>query len=62
MFENNITVIIDYAVISPIILENITFSSYPIWWTEINEDSFEFTVYCPESDLAWVREKLTSYI
>ena len=59
-----ITVIIEYATVSPSVLENITFANLMGWcrWTDINEDYFEFSVYCREEDAAWVEKKLVQYV
>lgn len=59
-----ITVIIDYATVSPSVVENCTFANLMGWcrWTEIDEDSFEFSVTCREEDVASVEKKLAQYV
>ena len=51
-----ITVIIEYATVSPSVLENVTFANLMGWcrWIDIDKDYFEFSVYCREEDAAWV--------
>lgn len=59
-----ITVIIEYAAVSPSVLENCTFGNLMGWcrWSEIDEETFEFSVYCRQEDAAWVEGKLAQYV
>lgn len=59
-----ITVNIDYATISPSVLENIISKNLMGWcrYSEINEDYFEFSVYCREEDAAGIEKKLASFV
>lgn len=59
----NIIVIIEYATISPLTLENI-FCNLMGWcsWHEINEDTFEFSIECRQEDAAWIEKKLAQYV
>lgn len=61
---NKKTVIIDYAKISPAVLEYIIrkfFTQCYCTWSDIDEDHFEFSVYnC--SDLAMLENLLAKYV
>lgn len=60
----NITVIIEYATISPALLEHLVSKDLMGWcfWKEIDEDSFEFSVSCREEDAASIERKLAQYV
>lgn len=58
------TVQIEYATISPSVLEMIVGRAFPqamCSWKDINEDYFEFTVF-GVSDLAMLEDVLAEYI
>lgn len=59
-----IAVIIEYATISPAVLESSIFGNLMGWckWSEIDAETFEFSVYCRQEDAAWVEEKLAQYV
>ena len=59
-----ITVVIEYATISPAVLESCTFANLCGWcfYHEIDEDTFEFSVYCRQEDAAWVEDRLAQYV
>lgn len=59
-----IVVVIEYAVVSPAVLESCTFANLMGWcsWHEVDEDSFEFSVYCRQEDAAWVEGRLAQYV
>ena len=60
----NISVIIDYATISPAVLDAIIGKDLLgwCWWQEIDEDSFEFWVRCRQEDAAGIERKLAQYV
>ena len=60
----NISVIIDYATISPAVLDVIIGKDLLgwCWWREIDEDSFEFWVRCRQEDAAGIERKLAQYV
>lgn len=60
----NISVIIDYATISPAVLDAIIGKDLLgwCWWQEIDEDSFEFWVRCRQEDAASIERKLAQYV
>ena len=60
----NISVIIDYATISPAVLDVIIGKDLLgwCWWQEIDEDSFEFWVRCRQEDAASIERKLAQYV
>ena len=60
----NISVIIDYAIISPAVLDTIIGKDLLGWcgWREIDEDSFEFWVNCRQEDAAGIERKLAQYV
>lgn len=58
------TIIVDYATISPAVLETIVGKAFPYSlsnWREIDEDSFEFQVF-GVSDLAMLEDVLAEYV
>jgi hypothetical protein len=58
------TIIVDYATISPAVLETIVGRAFPqslCNWREIDEDSFEFQVF-GVSDLAMLEDVLAEYV
>ena len=58
------TVLIDYAKISPAVLETIIERAFPgtlCSWTDVNEDYYEFRVYYV-SDLAALEDVLAEYM
>lgn len=58
------TIIVDYATISPAVLETIVSKAFPhslCNWREIDEDSFEFSVF-GVSDLAMLEDVLAEYV
>lgn len=59
-----ITVAIEYATISPAVLEGIIapISANFISWHEIDEDFFEFSVLCRQEDAALVEARLAQYV
>ena len=60
----NISVIIDYATISPAVLDAIIGKNLLGWcgWREIDEDFFEFWVNCRQEDAADIERKLAQYV
>ena len=59
-----ISVIIEYAIISPAVLESIICPGLMGWtsWVDIDEDSFEFSVYCRQEDSANVERELARFV
>jgi hypothetical protein len=58
------TVQIEYAIISPAVLEMIVKRAFPqslCSWKDVNEDYFEFTVF-GVSDLAELEDVLAEYV
>ena len=58
------TIIVDYATISPAVLETIVGQAFPhslCNWREIDEDAFEFHVF-GVSDLAMLEDVLAEYV
>ena len=58
------TVIIEYATISPAVLESIVLKAFDTAmcnWTDVNEDYFEFRVYGVR-DLASLEDVLAEYV
>ena len=58
------TVIIEYAKIAPTTLENLVkhyFKRALCTWTDVNEDYFEFHVYCVD-DLAMLEDLLAEWV
>ena len=58
------TIIVDYATISPAVLETIVGKAFPhslCNWRENDEDSFEFHVF-GVSDLAMLEDVLAEYV
>ena len=58
------TIIVDYATISPAVLETIVGKAFPhslCNWREIDEESFEFHVF-GVSDLAMLEDVLAEYV
>lgn len=60
----NITVLIDYATISPAVLANIIERNFAgmTYWADVNEDYFEFSVFCREADASSIEKKLAQYV
>ena len=60
----NISVIIDYATISPAVLDAIIGKNLLgcCGWREIDEDFFEFWVRCRQEDAAGIERKLAQYV
>lgn len=60
----NITVLVDYATVSPIVLEQIIGNDLMGWcgYRDVNEDYFEFWVECREEDAAAIERKLAKYL
>lgn len=58
------TVIVEYATISPLVLEMVVKRAFP-WamckWKDLGEDCFEFTVCCV-SDLEMLEDILAEYV
>lgn len=59
-----IVVNIEYATISPSVLENLVFNDLCGFYRsrDIDEDYFEFTVKCSNEDAAWVEKRLALYV
>lgn len=58
------TVQIEYATVSPSVLEMIIKRAYPTaicYWKEVSEDYFEFTVF-GVADLAMLEDVLAEYV
>ena len=55
---------IEYAVVSPIVLENRISKAYPCWVSakDINEDYFELMVSAREEDVASIEKILAQYV
>lgn len=58
------TVQIEYATVSPLVLEMVIKRAYPTaicYWKEVSEDYFEFTVF-GVADLAMLEDVLAEYV
>ena len=56
--------IIEYAKISPAVLEILVYQKVPAvcYWVDIDEDYFEFFIMCDECDRASVERILAPYV